>query len=234
MSLHAKRVLILTVAAGALAAPVTMAAAQSLYLRKPKVALNERGEVDSGAMLKEVSMTYIDPPKPKTFKIHDQVTIIVDETSRESSKQTLDTKKDYDNSAALTKFPSLEALLDLQLQGGGNDNGPELGLNSKQKFKGEGTYDRSDRFSARITAKVIDVKPNGILVLEARKTIQKNEEHQSIVLSGQCRTEDVTNANSVLSSQLAELTLISKQEGDVKDAATKGWIPRIIEALFAF
>jgi flagellar L-ring protein precursor FlgH len=81
---------------------------------------------------------------------------------------------------------------------------------------------------------VIDVKPNGILVLEARKTIQKNEEHQSIVLSGQCRTEDVTNANSVLSSQLAELTLISKQEGQVKDAATKGWIPRIIEALFAF
>ncbi len=214
--------------------PVSVTCAQSLYLRKPKVALNERGEVDSGAMLKEVSMTYIDPPKPKTFQIHDQVTIIVDETSRESSKQTIDTKKDYDNSAGLSKFPSLEALLDLQLQGGGNDNAAELGLNSKQKFKGEGTYDRSDRFSARITAKIIDVKPNGILVLEARKTIQKNEEHQSIVMSGQCRTEDVSNANTVLSSQLAELTLISQQEGQVKDAATKGWIPRIIEALFAF
>jgi flagellar L-ring protein precursor FlgH len=234
MNMLAKQTLMMAVAAGVVVGAESVASAQSLYLRKPKVALNERGEVDSGAMLKEVSMTYIDPPKPKTFKIHDQVTIIVDETSRESSKQTLDTKKDYDNSASLSKFPSLEALLDLQLVGGGNDNGPELGLNSKQKFKGEGTYDRSDRFSARITAKVIDVKPNGILVLEARKTIQKNEEHQSIVLSGQCRTEDVTNANSVLSSQLAELTLISKQEGQVKDAATKGWIPRIIEALFAF
>ncbi|MBU6413827.1 MAG: flagellar basal body L-ring protein FlgH [Planctomycetes bacterium] len=217
-----------------LGGPASLACGQSLYLRKPKVAVNERGEVDPGAMLKEVSMTYIDPPKPKTFKIHDQVTIIVDETSRESSKQTLDTKKDYDNSAGLSKFPSLEALLDLQLQGGGNDNSAELGIDSKQKFKGEGTYDRSDRFSARITAKVIDVKPNGILVLEARKTIQKNEEHQSIVMSGQCRTEDVSNANTVLSSQLAELTLISQQEGQVKDAATKGWIPRIIEALFAF
>lgn len=222
------------VVACALSMPIAMASAQSLYLRKPKVALNERGEVDPGVMLKDVSMTYIDPPKPKTYKVHDQVTIIIDETSRESSKQTLDTKKDYDNSAALSKFPSLEALLDLQLQGGGNDNTAELGINSKQKYKGEGTYDRSDRFSARITAKIIDVKPNGVLVLEARKTIQKNEEFQSIVLSGQCRTEDVTNANSVLSSQLAELTLISKQEGQVKDAATKGWIPRLLDALFAF
>jgi flagellar L-ring protein precursor FlgH len=222
------------VAACIFAGPVACASAQSLYLRKPKVAINERGEADSGAMLKEVSMTYIDPPKPRTYKVHDQITIIIDETSRESSKQTLDTKKDYDKSAALTKFPSLEALLDLQLQGGGNDNPAALGINSKDKYKGEGTYDRSDRFSARITAKIIDVKPNGILVLEARKTIQKNEEFQSIVLSGQCRTEDVNNANSVLSSHLAELTLISKQEGQVKDAATKGWIPRLLDALFAF
>jgi len=94
--------------------------------------------------------------------------------------------------------------------------------------------DRSDRFSDRITATVIDVKPNGVLVLEAKRTVKKDDEEQNLVLSGECRREDVTQNNTVLSTQLAELTLVSKNTGQVKDSATKGWIPRILEAIFNF
>lgn len=209
-------------------------AAQSLFAQPPLPALAGEDLHEVNAELALVSLTYVPPPKPKKFKRHDLVTIIIDETSRASSSQSLDTKKDYNLSARLSKFPSLAALLDAQLEGGANDNPAELGVTSNQKFKGDGKYDRSDRFSARITAEIIDVKPNGVLVLEARKSIQRDKESTTLILSGKCRTDDVTNANTILSSQLADLAVNSQNEGQVKDTATKGWIPRVLEAIFNF
>lgn len=211
------------------------AAAQSLFVRDFKVPVDESGVADPDAPVREMSLLYIETPKPKTYKTHDQVTIIIDENSRQSAKQTLDTKKDYSLEAALNEFPSLAALLDGQLQPGGTTGGiAAVGIEDKQKFKGEGTYDRTDKFSAKITATVIDVKPNGLLVVEARKTIQKDDEITTITLTGRCRSEDVTTSNTVLSSQLAELAIVSRNEGEVKEAGSKGWIPRILEAVFNF
>jgi flagellar L-ring protein precursor FlgH len=81
---------------------------------------------------------------------------------------------------------------------------------------------------------VIDVKPNNTLVIEARKTIQTNDEIKVLVLSGVCRRDDVTNANTVLSSQLADLTIIQTTEGELRDGSKKGWITGLFEAIFNF
>ncbi len=230
------RVPVFAVAAGAvvLHAGAGWAGAQSLFQRQSEVPTAQDGKPDPQAPLREVSLTYTEAPPPRQIQLNDLVTIIIDETSKQESKQSLDTKKDYDWAAAIQKFPSLKKLIDGELQTGNSDPVVELGLDSKNKFKGEGTYERNDRFSAKIQAKVIDVKPNGVLVLEARKTIESGEERQTIILSGSCRKEDITNANSVLSTQLAELSISSKQEGEVKDSSTRGLIPKVLEALFNF
>lgn len=211
------------------------AAGQSLFVRPVEVQTDESGNPDLDAGLRQVSMMYVQPPKPKTFKRHDQITIIIDENSRASAKQTLDTKKDYSLAAALRDFPNLVALLDGRLeQDGTSGNIAEAGASGNSKFKGEGTYDRTDRFNARITATVIDVKPNGVLVLEARKSIARDEEETTITLTGRARTDDVTTSNTVLSSQLAELSIVSRNEGEVREAGSKGIIPRIFDAIFNF
>jgi len=208
---------------------------QSL-LRSPTTAptTSPTGTTDDNAELRLTSFFFIEPPKAKTFQKHDQITILVEETSSQTSKQALDTKKDYTLNDALTQFPDLAQLLELRAEPGDRTNLMKLGLSSQNKFKGDGTYTRSDRFSAKVTATVLDVKPNGILIIEARKTIQNNDEEQTIVLSGSCRSEDVTTSNTVLSSQLADLLVTSKTEGRVKETATKGWIPRVLEAIFNF
>lgn len=228
-----KGAMVLTAVVG-LAAMAGPAAGQSLFRRDVRPAVNADSQPDPSGALRMSSLMFVEPPKPREFQRHGQITIIIDETSRASSKQTLDTKKDYDNNASMTEFPSLEHLLELQLQNGDTTDPAKLAVKSKNKFKGEGEYDRSDRFNAKITAEIIDVKPNGTLVLEARKSIIKDKEVQTLVLSGRCRGEDVTTANTVLSSQLADLTVVQHNEGQVKDTATKGLIPRVLEALFNF
>ena len=73
-----------------------------------------------------------------------------------------------------------------------------------------------------------------MLVLEAKKTVTKDNEVTTIVLTGNVRMADVTTSNTVLSSQLADLIVTMQNEGDVRDSTTKGWIPRLLDTVFAF
>lgn len=188
----------------------------------------------TSAALSGVSLFLVTPPPPRTYNKHDIVEIIINETSTQKSEQSLDTKKDYALGAELTRFPSLRHLLELQLRDG--DTTPIVGVEAtaNNKFKGDGEYERKDRFSARIAAVVIEVKPNGTLVLEARKQVTSNKEETTLVLSGVARPEDITANNTIQSSQIANLTLTVKNEGDVKGSATKGVIPMILDTIFNF
>ncbi|GIK18510.1 MAG: hypothetical protein AMXMBFR77_00860 [Phycisphaerales bacterium] len=225
------RTLAAAVVLAGLAAP---ALAQSFFTRESEVQRDTPGKIDPHAALRAVSLSFVHPPMPREFAIHDLVTIIIDETSRSESQQKLETEKEYDIQAALRQFPSLRHLIQGQFENGDSQRTMRLDLSGGHEFNSEGNARRSDRFIARITAEVIDVKPNGTLVLEARKQIVKDREVQTIVLSGSCRREDVTTNNTITSSQLAGLTVVQSTDGDLSRATKKGLIPRVFESIFNF
>lgn len=184
--------------------------------------------------LRNASLMLVEAPLPKPYAIHDKVTIIISESSSQTSQQKLDAKKDASLKAAVNKFPDLAMFLEGNLTNLGTGVIASADVNAASKFKGDGKFQRTDKFQDKIQATVIDVKPNGVLVLEARKTVGQDREVRTLVLSGECRREDVTDNNTVLSSQLAELTILAHAEGDAKDAASKGFLTRIIEGIFNF
>ena len=207
--------------------------AQGLYNPVPEA--QQTGVVAAQPLeLSEVSTVYIDPPEPTIIQKHDLITIIIDENISASSSQSLDTKKEYDTGASVSSIVDPWALLELQLRQGNLANTDLIDAKADREFKGDGDYDRTDRFSARITATVLDVKPNGTLVLEARKHVAKDDEIQTLVLAGVCRDQDVTNSNTVLSSQLANLTIVLENEGEIREAAKKGLLSQILDTVFAF
>ena len=222
----------LAVAPAILFAFASASHAQVMLQDAERPAVDASGQPDALSGLRGFSLMLVEPPKPRDFQVHDKLTIIISESSKQSASQSLDTKQDATYKAALKRFPDLAKFLDFNLANGGANPIVELDANGNAKFKGEGKYDRDDRFTDRITATIIDIKPNGVLTLEAKRTIQKDEEVQTLVLSGECRREDVTKQNTVLSNQLASMTLATKNEGRVKESATKGVIPRLLEAIF--
>jgi flagellar L-ring protein precursor FlgH len=111
---------------------------------------------------------------------------------------------------------------------------PVLDMSAGKDFQGEGEYKRSDEFTARLTAEVIEILPNGNLVLEARTRIVNDEEDSTITLTGICRSADVTPLNTVLSNQLHDLKIAKTNRGQVKDGTQKGILTKVFEALFAF
>jgi flagellar L-ring protein precursor FlgH len=189
---------------------------------------------DAAPRLRQMSLLYVKPPEPREFKVHDLITILVDESSSATSSQSLDTTKEVDHEATINTVIDPWQLLQLRLRSGDTQDLDLIRTGTKHEFKGDGDYKRTDRVSARITARIIDVKPNGTIVLEATKRIEKDEESQTMVLAGTCRSEDITRNNTVNSSQIADLTLSMQHEGEVREASQKGIVTQILDALFAF
>lgn len=214
----------------------SLAAGQSLFTMPPQPAPAgvEARPVDNAASLYGTSMFAVQPPKPRTYKMHELVTIVVDESVRQNADQETKADKQYNIAANLNAAIDPWQLLELRLAQSNINNLKLIDADAKQKFDGKGTYTRNDSLQMKIEAEIIDVKPNGVLVLEAKKVVDKNGEKTSTILSGSCRQGDITANNSVFSSQLANLTLITKAEGQVNDAGKKGLIPRVLETIFNF
>jgi flagellar L-ring protein precursor FlgH len=181
----------------------------------------------------QVSFFAVPEPEPKTLKAHDLVQIIVREQSEITSKGTNNMTRDSELDAKVNNFVKLN-LKNFTLQGLQPNITPEVNLSGKRSFQGEGEVDRSDSFTARITAEVVDVKPNGTLVLQARKTIKTDEEEQQFILTGVCRVEDITADDTVLSTQLYDLALQKNHKGDVRQATKRGVLGKLLDVVNPF
>ncbi len=186
--------------------------------------------------LRAISLFALDSPEARVFQKHDLVQIIVREISTATAEQDMNTKKTWTMDGGITAMPNfqLEDLVQLILRAGRTDDMPVLDMNFNKNFKGQGDYARSDEFTARLTAEVLDVLPNGNLVLESRTSIKNDQEESVIRVTGICRPADVTPANTILSNQLHDLAVEKVNSGEVKKGTTKGLLTKAFETIFAF
>ncbi len=204
--------------------------AQSLFLSSA----SENDQNQPAFLLNDVSMHFIAEPETRVIRENDILTIIIDENSSTTSSQKLETEKESSRSANVNAMVSWLKLLELRLEQGDISNVDLIDLATSREYAGEGDYERKDNFSARISAVVREVKPNGTMLVEARKMIAKDNEISELVLSGLIREEDITQQNTILSSQMADLRIILENTGDLKKAAEKGLITRVLDTVFAF
>jgi flagellar L-ring protein precursor FlgH len=104
--------------------------------------------------------------------------------------------------------------------------GPRLGpvwqnlarLGSEFNLEGQGATSRSSTLTATLTARVVEVLPNGYLVLEGSKDVQANSERQKIVVRGVARWNDIGPGNTLRSDRLGQMEIRIDGKGVVADA----------------
>lgn len=209
---------------------------QSLFERQGGDAARELDLHDPGAARAAINPIASPPPEPRTFRKHDIVHIVISETTKVKNEQNATMEKDSDINASVSSFPELLDFLELRFKASDTPASefPKVGAQADRKYEAEGEKEQQSSFTARIAATVLEVKPNGTLVLEARQSIETDGEEQRLVLSGMCSELDVTAANTVFSYQLADLRIRRETEGDLRDNADKGFWTRIFDAIFAF
>ena len=175
-------------------------------------------------------------PAPRTYAIHDLVTIVIREDTAIDFEAELTAEKQSDVSGAIKDLPKLNLsdLLDLQISGSAVDPDIRLDVEYDRQFEGQGEYSRRETMSARVQARIVDVKPNGTVVLEARKHIASDGETASLVATGTCRVDDINGNNEVLSSQLYDLHVVKHGQGELRKSTKKGPLTKLLDVIFNF
>jgi len=95
-------------------------------------------------------------------------------------------------------------------------------------FNGTGQTQRSGRVVAQLTVPVVAVADNGDLSIAGTQELEINGERQKIHIEGRIRPLDVTQANTVLSTHVAEARLSIAGDGTVNDQQQPGWWQRLL------
>jgi flagellar L-ring protein precursor FlgH len=155
----------------------------------------------------------------KARVVGDTVTIIVEErTSAKNTAGTSSSKETNVNMGAGSGF-LLKAIT-------------AAGADYSDQYDSSGSTTRGNSLSAKITAQVIEVKPNGNLVISGSQTIKVNGEDQKISVSGTVRPDDISPDNTVSSTVLADASVKVDGKGAIGSKQKPGIIHRIFGWLF--
>lgn len=146
----------------------------------------------------------------RASRIDDIVTIVVADKASAVSRGGTNSARSGNARASVTSS-ALPPHLSAQL-------GNIVGLSSDQKLQGQGETTRESELTTTLSARVVEVLPNGNLVLEGTKEVQVNSERQRVVVRGVARWNDLTNDNLVRSDRLAQLEVWIDGRGVVNDA----------------
>ncbi len=206
--------------------------ADSIAQGPPKVVPRETAPRRGNPLLEKHSLIAVKPKPPKTYKINDHITIIVRQQRKFESDGDLESKRRYDIKSQLEAFfKPIQGGLGATTFARGK---PNVDLKFSHRQKNEADTSREDRLTTRLTATIIDVKPNGNLVIWARARVQHDEEISAITLTGTCSKDKVTADNSVLSTDIADLDISIKNEGAIRDGTARGWLARLVDVIRPF
>src|SRR3990170_5114992 len=149
----------------------------------------------------------------KAGRVGDVVTVRIVESSKGNKNASTKTAKDSSLSTSISAFFGMSP--DKLSQGG-------VGAETSEKHDGTGSTSRSSELTAVLTAKVIDVLPNGNLLIDGRREVIVNNETQLISISGIVRPEDVGPNNTVLSTYIADAKITYRGEGQSIDGIWTG------------
>lgn len=149
----------------------------------------------------------------------DVLTVQIQEkhSAKSSSNSSLDRSGKVDAKVGLLPFvPSTSTRLDRLQAKGSSDN----------TFEGKGATNTDNEFTGVITVTVIEVLPNGNLVVSGEKQVGINQNVETLRFSGVVNPVTVLPGNVVSSTQVADARLEVRGRGDIDRAQTTGWLSR--------
>jgi flagellar L-ring protein precursor FlgH len=157
-------------------------------------------------------------------RIGDVLTITITENSKVDNKAKRDLKKETDRST----------IFDGKL-GNFADLG-EFGMSaeSDNELKSKADYKDERKFADNITVVVIDILPNGNLVVLGTRNRDISGDTQTIEVSGIVRPSDISFDNKVQSERVADFRIISKNGGVSAPYTKPGWLGSILDIVWPF
>ena len=157
--------------------------------------------------------------------VGDTITVQITERLSASQQSSSNVSRESELGASVSAFPFLKESSLGRLNAGASSN---------NSFTGDGATQATNTFSGNITAVVTDVLPNGHLLVVGEKQIGVNQNVDVLQFSGTVDPRTIRPGNTVQSTQVANVRVLSRGRGAQADAQTFGWLSRFFLTLLPF
>ena len=154
--------------------------------------------------------------KGRNFQVGDVITVLLNESTQAARTQNGSVERTSSNNLVP------EGLKAYGTGVGGFMKGINLTGGSVSN-KGTGAADQQASLNGSVAVSVVEVMPNGNLVLRGEKQLALTEGSEIIQVSGIIRPDDVAPNNTVQSRRLANAQIAYRGSGDLANATRAGW-----------
>lgn len=163
----------------------------------------------------------------RAMRPHDLISVVVAENLAASTDGTVKNSRASNASSQVSSlFGALHA---------GNALQNLVDQNSSAGLNAQGTSETNSSLSTILGGQVIEVLPNGMLVIEAARQVEFSQQTQTIVLRGIVRPEDISQQNRILSTAISSLELQVRGKGIITDYTHRpNALVRLLQYLLIF
>tara|TARA_R110002111_G_scaffold107056_2_gene165514 strand:+ start:97550 stop:98494 length:945 start_codon:yes stop_codon:yes gene_type:complete len=182
-------------------------------------------------LIRDYSLIYVPAAEPIVVKMHDIISILVDEKSSVTVDSRFNRNRTETLKAELKEFMRIDEAGNLAPAA---LNSPKIDAQLQGRLQSTGQLADREGIQYRIAAIVVDIRPNGNLILEARKSIRTNHDVWEYRLTGEIRSKDVNRDNTALSENIANLDIVKHQRGKVYQSTKRPWGVVLYDWFFPF
>ncbi len=122
----------------------------------------------------------------------------------------------------------------MNLATSGAKPGTWVGTSSNPAHTATAKYDVQDKMQFNMAAVIIQILPNGNMVVQGREEVRLVNELREIEIKGIVRREDISANNTVASQKIAQLRISYGGRGDLTDAQSAPWGQQYLNKLLPF
>ncbi len=111
---------------------------------------------------------------------------------------------------------------------------PGADIASSSRSSGEGSVSRNEEITLRIAATVVDVLPNGHMVVAGNQEVRVNYELRDLQIAGIVRPEDISRRNEITYDKMAEARIAYGGRGQITDVQQPRYGQQVLDAVLPF
>ena len=206
--------------------PNVAAASLSSYLERVRTE-NSIVQATPGAIWTDTGRLTRMNTDVRAMRPHDLISVVVSENLAASTDGSVK------NSRASNANSSISGLIGTLHAGNALQN--LINQTSASGLNAQGTSATNSSLSTTFGGQVIEVLPNGMLVIEAARQVEFSQQTQTILLRGLVRPEDISQQNQVLSTAISSLELEVRGKGIINDYTHRqNVLVRLLENILVF
>lgn len=165
--------------------------------------------------------------------VGDIMTVVIDIDDKGKIENKTDRTRATSEDAGIPNLLGLETQITKVLPEGTLASNLLSGTSSSS-YAGDGATDRKEKIEMKLAATVVQVLPNGNLVIKGRQEVRVNYENRILQLAGVVRPQDVSVGNSISYDQIAEARISYGGKGQITDVQQPRQGAQLLDILFPF